>query len=98
MNTRDRRWVLVAGVAAAVVFLYVVGFGPALYLLLIAERWTGHAAMLDEAIAVVFYPHLMLCYHSDGYFAYTAWFVEAATGAQLDWNEWRNANHGRYGD
>jgi hypothetical protein len=92
MNADHHRRVLVAGaVLAAMVSLYVLGFAPAVYLLLIAERWTGHAPLLDEAFAVLFHPHFMLCYHSEGYFAYTAWFIEAATDARLDWNEPRKS-------
>jgi hypothetical protein len=68
-----RRLLLGSFLLIGAVFLYAISFGPAIWLITIAEQNRLMPKSAQKTIIMLFYPHLWACYHSESYFDYIDW-------------------------
>lgn len=94
-----RHLVIVGGVFSALLLLYCLGFGPLVYLWIKAEQHGLMPDRLDDALEVVFHPHMVVMYHAESYFDYVMWFIrqaETTPSSDFHWEEFRRNNAERF--
>jgi hypothetical protein len=93
-----RRLVWVAVGISALALLYGVSFGPALYLVVKAEKKSLFSEWMETPLTVMFYPHLWACYRYEPYFTYIAWFVvDSRGGSAFTWQDFREKHVDKFG-
>lgn len=86
-----RHLLLIGGGVSGLLLLYCVSFGPIIYLWAKAATNDLMPRWMDDALGVVFQPHLWAMYHSEDYFAYIMWCARSGTGITdaPTWEEFR---------
>lgn len=89
-NPSNRRtWLLVSFSLIALVFFYLISFGPMLYLS--GKTGVEYWSWLKHPIRLIYTPHLWCMTQSESYYDYGWWWYSLAkpTAPKPPWEEWK---------
>ena len=90
-----RQWLVTGMILGGALFAYLIGFGPVIFVIIVADNHGLSApGWIEKPIELFFHPHLWAMYHQEWYFDYISWIGERAgiPPGGFHWQDFRDHN------